>query len=138
MFGVSYSTIDILPLLSVFNHHHSGEHYHFITFNQQSSSSLWCAISLHRLLQSPIIIITWPPPDCLCGRDGVPKLARGPCPGCSFPALFLFLFPFIFSSFSSCPGCSFPSSRSPCHQGGDQVVNCPTRQSLLLFIGSLH
>ena len=39
MFGVSYSTIDILPLLSVFNHHHSGLHYHFIIFNHQSSSS---------------------------------------------------------------------------------------------------
>ena len=36
-------------------------------------------------------IFTLPPPDCLCGRDGAPKLARGPCPG-YFPITFLFLF----------------------------------------------
>ena len=71
MFGVSYSTIDILPLLSVFNHHHSGLHYHFIiiiTNHHHHLASPWLSVRERRR----------------------PKVGKRPMPWLHFPITFLY------------------------------------------------
>ena len=106
MFGVSYSIIDILPLLSV-----------LITITLvciiTSSSSI---TNHHHHLASPWLSVR---------ERRRPKVGKRPMPWLLSHHFFIFILYLIFSSL--CPGCTFPSSRSPCpqyHQGCDQEDVC--------------